>query len=62
MVNGSVYTKTLVDKGEKVARPEDPVKLCYNFTGWYTAGASEPFDYKTKIESSLTLNKCWIYR
>ncbi|MBR3266296.1 MAG: InlB B-repeat-containing protein, partial [Erysipelotrichaceae bacterium] len=37
MVNGSVYTKTLVDKGEKVARPEDPVKLCYNFTGWYTA-------------------------
>ncbi|MCR5096368.1 MAG: InlB B-repeat-containing protein [Erysipelotrichaceae bacterium] len=56
MVNGSFYTKTLVDSGQKVERPEDPVKLCYDFTGWYAVDASKPFDFDTQITNNLTLN------
>jgi len=56
MVNGSVYTKTLVDNGQTVEKPDDPVKLCYDFSGWYATDASEAFDFTTPVTSNLTLN------
>lgn len=45
-----------VTLGERVQKPQDPVRNKYKFTGWYTdAAATIAYDFNTEITESTTL-------
>lgn len=47
-------------KGEKFAAPEVPVKIGYEFMGWFTDEAcKKPFDFETQIIDNYTLYALW---
>ena len=45
--------KMLIESGQTLTRPEDPVKEGYEFLGWYLDG--ELFDFSTEITENITL-------
>ena len=52
--------KVVVNKGSKVARPEDPTREGFKFEGWYTdAEFTAEFDFDTVIEDSVTIYAKW---
>ncbi len=52
--------KVVVNKGSKVARPEDPIREGFKFEGWYTdAEFTAEFDFDTVIEDSVTVYAKW---
>ncbi len=57
--------KKLYEKGapagtNKIARPADPKKTDYLFTGWYLENAQTAFDFTTAIEADITLFANWL--
>lgn len=49
-----------VRKGEKVAKPDDPAKDGYTFTGWYVdEELTTAFDFETPVTSDMTLYAGW---
>ena len=45
--------KEYVIEGEKVVKPDDPVKEAYEFTGWYLDG--EVYDFESSVISNIIL-------
>ena len=59
---GSPVPEQILIKGEKVARPGDPVKEGYEFTGWYKDNITfkEEWNFNVFASSSLTLYAKWL--
>ena len=55
--NGSDAEVKEVKDGEKVAKPEDPVRKGYTFQGWYDG--EEVFDFETAVKKDYTLTAKW---
>ena len=57
---GSRVAPITVKKGEKVAKPTNPIKENYSFAGWYTGQTLETlFDFETPIEKDWILFAGW---
>lgn len=49
-----------VDRGSKVAKPADPTRTGYAFTGWYTDQAGNtPYGFDTKVDGDIVLYAGW---
>lgn len=59
--NGSDVSPLTLEWGKSVTRPEDPTKVGYTFTGWYTdESCTIPFDFEnTKVETSFSIYGGW---
>ncbi|WP_215812804.1 InlB B-repeat-containing protein [Pimelobacter sp. 30-1] len=57
---GSAVAGQSVEHGQPVARPADPTRSGYSFTGWYTsADGSTPYAFETLVTAPLTLYAHW---
>ncbi len=59
--NGGTYVKPQeVEDGEKVVKPTDPTRECYDFVGWYLDSAlTKEYDFTTPVTSDMTLYAKW---
>ncbi|MBT1161830.1 InlB B-repeat-containing protein [Bifidobacterium sp. SO1] len=55
--NGGKPTAVTVEQGKTVAKPADPVRDGYTFTGWLLNG--RPYDFATPVTGDLTLTAGW---
>ena len=54
--DGTAISTVQVDEGDKVVKPENPVKKGYIFVGWYLSSEDNTeFDFNTPIISDLTI-------
>ena len=62
-VDGKEFEKqNAKDNNFKAAKPENPAKKGYVFTGWYTKNANneyKPFDFNTTVTEDITLYAQW---
>ena len=57
---GSRVASEEVIEGEKVTRPENPVKECYRFVGWYTdKELTKAYDFNQIVTSDMKLYAKW---
>src|SRR5690554_2830806 len=56
-LGGSLVDEVLVEEGLKVLKPNNPTKDNYEFVEWQLEG--ESFEFKTSINSDLTLDAVW---
>lgn len=54
---GSVVASVTIKSGEKLIKPEDPIRKGYEFTGWKFN--EEEFDFEEEITSDITLTATW---
>jgi uncharacterized repeat protein (TIGR02543 family) len=57
--NGSPLEYVHVLDGSKVQRPEDPVKVGYDFLYWHKQGETSEYDFDTPVTSDFTLVAKW---
>ena len=58
--DGNGRRTVAVEKEGKVAKPADgPAKEGYTFKGWYQDGATDPYDFSTKVTQDITLKAEW---
>ncbi len=58
---GSAIKNAAVLEGEKVARPEDPIRAGYIFDGWYSdASCTLLYDFNAEVRDDLTLYAKWV--
>ena len=58
---GTGIIKTVVEKGEKLERPEDPVKTGFKFAGWYEdAGLTKLYNFNKLVTENFTLYAKWV--
>mgnify|MGYP002795872453 CR=1 FL=1 len=49
-----------VELGTPVSAPEDPVRLDYAFTGWYSnAICTQPYDFNAPVNNNITIYAGW---
>lgn len=59
-LGGSSLDDQSVATGEKAAKPEDPTKEGYTFSGWYTdASLNSEYDFNSEIDDNITLYAKW---
>ncbi len=57
---GSRVSSQKVEEGERVSRPSNPTRDCYDFVGWYTnASLTKKYDFSTPVTSDMTLYAKW---
>ncbi|HCH92567.1 MAG TPA: hypothetical protein DE061_02635 [Clostridiales bacterium] len=56
---GAENATVKVDSNATVTKPDDPEREGYEFVGWKEEGASEDFDFNTKITKDTTLVAQW---
>lgn len=57
---GSAISSIEVEKGQRIAKPEDPVKAGFKFAGWYIdEELREEFDFNRPITENITLYAKW---
>ena len=54
---GTTISNQIVEKGNKVAKPVDPIKDGYTFKGWTLN--NEIYDFETIVEDDLELKASW---
>ena len=60
VVDETTTNKVLVDKGNKVAKPEDPTREGFKFEGWFTnSDYTEAYDFDAAVETSFNLYAKW---
>ncbi len=58
--DGSAVSSQVIKKGDKIEKPEDPVREGYEFLGWFLdLDDDKPFDFKTKISKDTKLYAKW---
>ena len=56
----TLYVVTDLSAGDKLTKPEDPVKDGYTFAGWHKDTAcTQPWDFETGIPGDMTLYAKW---
>ena len=56
----TLYVVTDLSAGDKLTKPEDPVKDGYTFAGWHKDTAcTQPWDFETSIPGDMTLYAKW---
>lgn len=60
--NGGTYVEEQeVLENNYVTRPNDPIKACYDFGGWYTdSSLTNYYSFNTPVSKSITLYAKWI--
>lgn len=54
------YNEQKLKKDDVVVKPSDPVREGYEFAGWYTENAKEPYDFSSKITADkICLTARW---
>jgi len=57
---GSVNFEDTVESGKSVSRPEDPIRVDYNFDNWYIDNlATTVFDFSSFITGNITIYANW---
>ena len=57
---GSRVSSQKVEEGDRVSRPSNPTRDCYDFVGWYTnASLTKKYDFSTPVTSDMTLYAKW---
>jgi len=57
---GTAVADAYVKEGDKVAKPADPTKAEYIFSGWYKeAGCTNAYDFSSAVTQDLTLYAKW---
>ncbi len=56
---GSSVPAQTVEEGKTVVKPDDPLRLGYNFDGWYLEGSKTAYDFKTPVTDNLVLHAKW---
>lgn len=57
---GNAITEQTVRTGEKVTKPEDPVKSGFEFAGWYTDSfLKKTYDFDVAVTQDITLYARW---
>ncbi len=57
---GSAVKSATVEHGKTVAKPADPTRANYTFTGWYTAkSGGEKFDFAKPVTGNVTVFAQW---
>lgn len=54
---GSLISKQIIEKGEKVTKPKNPTKKDYNFIEWQYN--NEPYDFEKEVEENMVLIAKW---
>lgn len=54
---GSDIAAVEVEKGSKVTKPDDPLRVGYTFQGWYLN--DEEYDFDSAVEEDITLVAKW---
>ena len=55
-----VYDTAVVDYDSTLARPADPVRLGYNFEGWYSdEDCTRAYDFREKVRADFNLYAKW---
>ena len=54
---GSKVASKTIDKGSKVAKPNDPTKSGYKFLGWYIGNTA--YNFSNAVNTNLTLVAKW---
>lgn len=49
----------IVNEGEKVSKPADPIRDGYTFVKWVLSTTSTEFNFDTPVTSNITLNAVW---
>ncbi len=55
----SLITPQVILEGNKIKKPEDPIRTNYEFLGWEYNG--EPWDFDSIVESNMELTATWNY-
>jgi len=55
---GSIVESQIVNDGDKIKKPNDPIKEGYKFIGWMLD--NEIYDFNLEVTSDLTLTAKWI--
>ncbi len=56
---GSSVPAQTVEEGKTVVKPDDPLRLGYNFDGWYLEGSKTAYNFKTPVTDNLVLHAKW---
>lgn len=57
---GNAITEQTVRTGEKVTKPEDPVKFGFEFAGWYSDSfLKQAYDFDAAVTQDITLYARW---
>ena len=56
---GTAVQPETVKAGETATKPADPTKDGFTFKGWYLDGATESYDFSTKVSADITLKAKW---
>ncbi len=57
---GTLVPIQTIRRGQKVTQPEDPTKVGFEFSGWYTASnLAVEFDFNTPITANTTIYAGW---
>lgn len=56
--NNGTKTMEVIDEGSKIAKPVDPSRLGFVFSGWYDG--TSMWDFDTAITEDITLNANWV--
>lgn len=58
--NGDDAVSVPAKTGERLKKPQTPVKEGFAFAGWYKEGENEVFDFSRNVTSAFTLNAVWL--
>ncbi len=57
---GSRVSSQKVEEGDRVSRPSNPTRDCYDFVGWYTdASLTKKYNFSTPVTRDMTLYAKW---
>lgn len=59
-IDGAIKTTQLVEHGQTVDKPEDPVKEGFTFVGWFVDDSETEYDWSTPVTEDITITARFI--